>query len=67
MKTHEIIEFLRRVETENDQKPVSGPALRLRTQLLSARVAYEDEVRLGVEAPERRCGICGVPVSQCCC
>jgi len=67
MKTHEIIKFLRRLETEPDESPMAGPALRLRTKLRSARMAYEDEVGLGAQPSERRCGICGVAVSQCCC
>jgi len=32
-----------------------------------AALAFEDEVQLGHPAPERRCMICGVVVSKCCC
>jgi hypothetical protein len=32
-----------------------------------AALAFEDESRLGHPAPERRCIICLVRVSQCCC
>ena len=40
---------------------------RFYTSLRVAVMAYDDEVRLGHPASERRCMICGVPVSQCCC
>ena len=37
------------------------------TAIHLAVMAFEDEVRLGRPAPERRCMICGVVVSKCCC
>jgi len=47
--------------------PLSEAEARLYTVVHLGVMAYEDEVRLGHPAPERRCMMCGVLVSQCCC
>jgi hypothetical protein len=47
--------------------PLSEAEERLYTTIHLGVMAYEDEIRLGHPAPERRCLICGVPVSQCRC
>ena len=67
MKTNELTGLLRKVLNESDQMPLSEAEFRLHTKLHLAVMAYEDEVRLGHPAPERRCMICEVPLSQCCC
>ncbi len=40
---------------------------RLYTAIRLAVMAYEDDVRRGHPPTERRCMICGVAVSKCCC
>ena len=40
---------------------------RFYTAIQLAVMAYEDEVRFGHPPTERRCMICGVAVSKCCC
>jgi len=67
MKTTELIKCLRRAVNEGDGLPLADAEQRLYTALHLAVMAYEDEIRLGHPAPERRCMICGVPVNQCCC
>ena len=67
MKTTEVTKLLWRAVNESDEIPLSEEEQRLYTALHLAVMAFEDEVRLGHEPSERRCMICGVPVSQCCC
>jgi hypothetical protein len=67
MKTNELIKLLWRALNESDRSPLSEAEERLYTTIHLAVMAYEDEVRLGHPAAERRCMICGVPVSECCC
>ena len=51
----------------SERLALSEAEQRFYTAIHLAVMAYEDEVRLGHPAPERRCMICGVPLSQCCC
>ena len=51
----------------SERLALSEPEQRFYTAIHLAVMACDDEVRLGHPAPERRCMICGVPVSQCCC
>lgn len=67
MKTTELTKRLWQAVNEADVLPLSEAEQRLYTVLHLAVMAYEDEVRLEHPAPERRCLICNVPVSQCCC
>ena len=67
MKTTELTKLLWRAVNESDELPLSAAEQQLYSAIHLAVMAYEDEVRLGHPAPERRCMICGVPVSQCCC
>ena len=67
MKTSELTKVLRRAVNEADEAPLTEAEQRLYTSLQLAVMAYEDEVRLGHPATERRCIKCGVPVSKCCC
>lgn len=67
MKTTELTKLLWRAVNEADTAPLTDAEQRLYWALHMAVLAYEDEVRLGHPAPERRCMICGVPVSKCCC
>ena len=63
----ELRKLLRQTIDQNDMMPFSEAEQRFFGVLCDALSAYEDEVRLGHPAPERRCGLCGAPVSQCCC
>lgn len=67
MKTTELKKLLWVAVNESDTLPLSEAEQRLYTDIHLAVMAYEDEVRLGHPAWERRCMICNVPVSQCCC
>ncbi|HZM06216.1 MAG TPA: hypothetical protein VFC44_24710 [Candidatus Saccharimonadales bacterium] len=67
MKTTELTKLLWRAVNESDEMPLSEAEQRLYMAIHPPLMAYEDEVRLGHPAPERRCMICRVPVSQCCC
>lgn len=67
MKTSEFTKLLWRAVNESDRMPLSEAEERLYTTIHLGVMAYEDEIRLGHPAPERRCLICGVPVSQCRC
>ena len=67
MKVTELIKLLWRAVNESDGLPLTEAEQRLYTALHLAVMAYEDELRLGHEPEERRCMICNVPVSQCCC
>jgi hypothetical protein len=51
----------------SERLALSEAEQRFYTSLHLAVMAYDDEVRLGHPAPERRCMICEVPVSHCCC
>jgi len=66
MKTSEI-KMLWKFVRAGEDRPLSAADLRLLIRVRSALMDYEDEVKLGEPARERRCMICGVPVSQCCC
>jgi hypothetical protein len=67
MKTMNLAKLLWRAVDESERLPLSEAEQRLYTSLHLALMAYEDEVRLGHPAPERRCMICNVPVSECSC
>ena len=67
MKTTELKMLLWRAVNEADELPLSEAEQRFYTTLHLAVMAYEDEVRLGHPASERRCMICHAPVSKCCC
>lgn len=67
MKTAELNKLLRRAIAESDRLPLSEAEARLYTALHLAVMAYEDEIRLGHPAPERRCLICEVYLSRCTC
>jgi hypothetical protein len=67
MKTTELTKLLWQAVNESDLMLLSEEEARLYTVIQLAVMAYEDEVRLGHPAPERRCMICGALVSQCCC
>jgi hypothetical protein len=67
MKTLELRKMLWRAVNESELLPMTEAEQRLYTAIHLAVMAYEDEVRLGHPAPERRCMICNVPVSKCCC
>ena len=67
MRTTELTNLLWRAVSESDELPLTEAESRLYTAIHLAVMAFEDEVRLGRPAPERRCIICEVPLSQCCC
>jgi hypothetical protein len=67
MKTMELTGLLRKAVNESDEMPLSEAEFRLYTDIHLTLMAYEDHVRLGHPAPERRCMICEKPLSQCCC
>jgi len=67
MQTTELTKCLWQAVNESDGLPLSEAEERLYSALHLAVMAYEDEVRLGHPAPERRCMICHAPVSECCC
>jgi hypothetical protein len=50
-----------------EKRPLSAADLRLLMRIRSALMDYEDEVKLGHPAPERRCMICKEPLNQCRC
>ena len=51
----------------SERLALSEAEQRFFSSLRLAILAYDDEVRLGHPAIERRCMICGVVVSKCCC
>jgi hypothetical protein len=51
----------------SERLALSEAKQRFYTSLHLAVMAYDDEVRLGHPATERRCMICSVVVSKCCC
>ena len=67
MKTTELTKLVRRAVNESDTLPPTEAEQRLYTAFHLAVMAYEDEVRVGHPGSERRCMICEVRVSQCCC
>jgi hypothetical protein len=67
MKTSELTKLLWRAVNESDELPLTEAEQRLFTSIHVAVMAYEDEVKLGHPASERRCMICKQPVSRCCC
>jgi hypothetical protein len=67
MKTSELTKLLWQAVNESDEMPLSEAEQWLYTEIHVALMTYEDYVRLGHLPSERRCMICGVPVSRCCC
>lgn len=67
MKSTALTKLLWKAVNESDELPLTEAEQRLYTAIHLAVMAYEDEVRLGHPASERRCMICGVVVSECCC
>jgi hypothetical protein len=67
MKTTELKTLLWRAVNESEELPLTEAEQRFYTAIHLAVMAYEDEVRLGHPAPERRCMICHAPVNKCCC
>ena len=67
MKTTELTKLLWRAVNQADEAPLKEAEQRLYASLNLAVMAYEDELRLGHPASERRCMICGGPASRCCC
>jgi hypothetical protein len=69
-KTEYTDEFLNQcldALTKSERLVLTEAELRFYTAIRAAVMAYEDEVRLGHPAPERRCMICKEPLSQCRC
>ena len=66
MKPTELKKLWKLVKT-GEEKPLSATELRLFMRLRSALMDYEDEIKLGHPAPERRCMICKEPLNQCRC
>jgi hypothetical protein len=67
VSTEWLIKMVRWTLRVLDKKPMNEGEQILLTGLHLAVMAYEDEVRWGHPAAERRCMICEVPLSQCCC
>jgi len=67
MKTAELTKLLWRAVNESDEAPLTEAEQWLYTEIHVAVMTYEDFVLLGQLPRERRCMICGVPVSRCCC
>ena len=67
MKTAELIKLVWRAVNESDTLPLSEAEQRFYTTIHLAVMAYEDEVRLGHPAAERRCMICETTLSECHC
>lgn len=63
MKTTEI-DYLRKLVTDGLERPLSAADMRFLLRLRAALDDYDCELHFEPEASERRCGICGVPVSQ---
>ncbi|HXB58073.1 MAG TPA: hypothetical protein VNU95_00815 [Candidatus Acidoferrales bacterium] len=66
MKTTELKTLWKLVKA-GEKRSLSAADLRLLTRVRSALMDYEDEVKLGHTAPERRCMICKEPLNQCRC
>jgi hypothetical protein len=66
MKTTEI-KLLWKLAKAGEKRPLSVADLRLLMRIRSALMDYEDEVKVGHPAPERRCLICKEPLNQCRC
>ena len=66
MKTTEL-QTLWKLVKAGEERPLAAADLRLLMRMRSALMDYEDEVKLGQPAPQRRCMICASPVSLCCC
>jgi hypothetical protein len=66
MKATEIKALWKLVKA-GEERPLSAADLRLLMRVRSALVEYEDEVKLGEPAAERRCLICKEPMNQCRC
>jgi len=67
MEPRELRKFLRQLVEQWNNRPLSEAEFILFGRLAEALTAFGDEVRLGHPATERRCMICNVPVSRCCC
>jgi hypothetical protein len=66
MKTTEI-KLLWKLVKASEKRSLSAADLRLLMRIRSALMDYEDEVKLGHPATERRCLICKEPINQCRC
>ena len=66
MKSTEL-QMIWKLVKAGEERPLSAADLRLLMRLRSALINHEDEMKLDHPAPERRCMICGVPVSRCFC
>lgn len=62
MQTLEVTNWVLRVVDESKSMKLSESEQHFYLNLSEAVVRYQQEVQ-----QERRCRICGVPVSQCCC
>ena len=67
MTTIDLTKLIWRAIEESDRMPLTPKEQKLYESLQRAVMAYEDRVRLGQSSTERRCMICNVPVSRCCC
>ena len=67
MTTTNLTTLSWRAIEESDRMPLTPKEQKLYEGLQLAVMAYEDRVRLGRSSTERRCMICRVPVSRCCC
>ena len=65
--THEFLVKCWFALKASDRLPLTEAEQRFYTAIHLAVMAYEDEIRLGHPAPERRCMICEKPVSECNC
>jgi hypothetical protein len=63
----EAIKALWQVVKAGEARPLMAADLRLLLRVRLALMEYEAAKRAGKPGPERRCRICGVPQSQCCC
>ena len=66
MKTTQL-NYLRKLVKDGMESPLSTADLRLLLRLRVALDDYERDLRFEPDDGERRCTICGVPVSQCNC
>ena len=67
MKTTELKNIILKAVAENDHAALAPAEARFLATVHDAALAYEDEVRLGHPAPERRCTICREPINHCQC
>ena len=67
MKIIELKNTILTAMDANDRTHLSEAEERFLATVHMAALAFEDEIRLGHPAPERRCMKCLVTESQCCC